>query len=78
VKPCPKLPSSGRGSLCEAMRTTNSDWNWEADKCRQKALAYFGRPEAPFLLRVAREFDRLAQDDRPAAAWDTAKTGSVA
>jgi hypothetical protein len=32
----------------------------EAEECRRKALAYLGRPEAPFLMRVAREFDRLA------------------
>lgn len=31
-----------------------------AEECRQKALSYLGKPEAPFLLRVAREFDRLA------------------
>ena len=33
----------------------------EAEVCRRKALSYLGKPEAPFLLRVAREFDRLAQ-----------------
>jgi hypothetical protein len=32
----------------------------EADHCRKAALNYLGKPEAPFLLRVAREFDRLA------------------
>ena len=32
----------------------------EAEECRRKALAYVGRPEAPFLIKVAREFDRLA------------------
>jgi hypothetical protein len=32
----------------------------EAVICRLKALAYVGQPEAPFLLRVAREFERLA------------------
>lgn len=37
----------------------------EAEDCRRKALAYLGRPEAPFLLRLAREFDRLARE-RPA------------
>jgi hypothetical protein len=31
----------------------------EADRCRRRALEYLSRPEAPFLLRVAREFDRL-------------------
>ncbi len=33
----------------------------EAEDCRRKALSYLGRPEAPFLMRVAREFDRLAE-----------------
>jgi hypothetical protein len=31
----------------------------EAETCRQKAALYSGKPEALFLLRVAREFDRL-------------------
>jgi hypothetical protein len=34
----------------------------EAETCRQRALAYLGRPEGSFLLHVAREFDRLAQE----------------
>jgi hypothetical protein len=34
----------------------------EAEKCRSQALAYIGKPEAPFLLRVARAFDKLAVD----------------
>ncbi len=34
----------------------------EAEVCRHKALGYLGKPEAPFLLRVAREFDRLAAE----------------
>ena len=33
----------------------------EAEKCRQQALAYLGSREASFLLRVAREFDHLAE-----------------
>lgn len=32
----------------------------EAEECRERALSYLGLPEATFLLRVAREFDRLA------------------
>jgi hypothetical protein len=32
----------------------------EAENCRLKALSYLGKPEAPFLLHVAQEFDRLA------------------
>ena len=34
--------------------------NSEAERCRQKSLSYLGKPEAPFLLRIAREFERLA------------------
>jgi len=35
----------------------------EAEVCRMQALIYLGRPEGPFLLRVAREFERLAKDE---------------
>lgn len=31
----------------------------EAHICRRKALAYLGKPEAAFLMRIAKEFDRL-------------------
>jgi len=34
----------------------------EAEDCRRKALAYLGQPEASILLKVAREFDRLARE----------------
>lgn len=37
----------------------------EAENCRRRALAYLGRPEAPFLLRVARAFEDLARHPRP-------------
>lgn len=40
----------------------------EADDCRRKALAYVGQREATFLLRVAREFDRLASERKRAPA----------
>lgn len=40
----------------------------EAQDCRRKALAYVGQPEAAFLLRVAREFDRLARERANASA----------
>ena len=36
----------------------------EAERCRRMALEYLNRPEAPFLLRVAREFDRLQRPKR--------------
>jgi hypothetical protein len=37
------------------------DLHNEAENCRDKAMSYLGKPEARFLLRVAREFDRLAK-----------------
>jgi hypothetical protein len=37
----------------------------EAENCRRRALAYLGRPEAPFLLRVAKAFEDLARQPRP-------------
>ena len=35
------------------------DYSKEAEACRREALRYVGRPEAPFLLKVARAFDDL-------------------
>jgi len=32
----------------------------QAENCRLQATQYVGRPEAPFLLRVASAFDELA------------------
>jgi hypothetical protein len=37
------------------------DLREEAEDCRRKALSYLGRPEATFLIRVARELDKLAE-----------------
>jgi hypothetical protein len=34
----------------------------QAENCRRQACQYVGRPEAPFLLRVASAFDELAGD----------------
>jgi hypothetical protein len=34
-----------------------------ADECRQKARCYLGQPEASFLLRLAGEFERLAEHE---------------
>jgi len=39
---------------------------FEAEECRrQAATAYQGRPEAPFLLRLAGAFDELAREPAP-------------
>jgi hypothetical protein len=35
----------------------------QADKCRRQANEFAGRPEAPFLLKVASAFDDLADHD---------------
>ena len=35
------------------------DYATEAEACRQQALRHLGKPEAPFLLRIARAFDDL-------------------
>ncbi len=45
----------------------------EAEDCRQRALSYLGKPEAPFLLSLAREFDRLAAKPTPAPAISMAE-----
>ncbi len=34
----------------------------QAENCRKQASEFAGRPEAPFLLRVASVFDELAID----------------
>lgn len=36
----------------------------EAQKCRSDAEALTGRPEAPFLLKIARAFEELAELNR--------------
>jgi hypothetical protein len=36
----------------------------EAEKCRRQAEQFAGRPEAPFLLRVARSFEELESAPR--------------
>jgi hypothetical protein len=41
----------------------------QAESCRRQATQYVGRPEAPFLLRVASAFDELAT---------TTNTGAIA
>ncbi|MEP7129703.1 MAG: hypothetical protein ABI770_01095 [Sphingomicrobium sp.] len=38
----------------------------QAESCRRQATQYAGRPEAPFLLRVASAFDELATVDSTA------------
>ena len=42
----------------------------EAENCRRQALAYLGRPEAGFLLRLARGFEQLAAQARSNRAND--------
>ena len=35
----------------------------QAESCRKQANEFVGRPEAPFLLRVASAFEELAIDE---------------
>lgn len=52
---------------------TNAKLLDQADQCRHRAHSYLGRPEATFLLRVAREFERLACERRMLpfdASWE--------
>jgi hypothetical protein len=42
----------------------------QAESCRRQANQYAGRPEAPFLLRVAQAFDELAGSANPSAIMD--------
>ena len=37
----------------------------QAESCRRQADDFLGRPEAPFLLSVARAFDELADKGDP-------------
>jgi hypothetical protein len=37
----------------------------QAEKCRKQADEFAGRPEAPFLLRVASVFEELASEPAP-------------
>jgi hypothetical protein len=39
----------------------------QAENCRRQATQYVGRPEAPFLLSVARAFEDLGRAANPAA-----------
>ncbi len=43
------------------LRMTEAMLVEEAEQCRREALAYLGKPEATFPLRVGRELDRLAK-----------------
>jgi hypothetical protein len=48
----------------------------QAEKCRKQASEFAGRPEAPFLLRVASAFDELAID-RDGAAHVQARRAKI-
>jgi len=39
----------------------------EAPNCRRQALAYLGKPEAPFLMRLADAFEALNDQTRQSA-----------
>lgn len=43
----------------------------EAENCRRMALVYLGKPEATLLIRTAKAFEELAeQEDRSRFEWD--------
>lgn len=48
------------------------DLHAEALKCRRKALEFIGKREASFLLRVAEQFDRLAEERRAGSPLEAA------
>ena len=53
----------------------HTSFHEEAEDCRRQALAYLGKPEAQFLLRVAKAFDELAEAEsrfsiRSPQGWD--------
>jgi hypothetical protein len=54
------------------------DYSKEAEACRRKALRYLGKPEAPFLLQVARAFDDLDRSSASDDALDTRRAAVAA
>ena len=52
----------------------------QADSCRKQASEFIGKPEAPFLLRVASAFDELATENEAGLITDAAhsRTGQAA
>jgi hypothetical protein len=50
----------------------------QAESCRRQATQYVGRPEAPFLLQVARAFDDLATSGNQGAMARMAREATAA
>ena len=50
----------------------------QAESCRRQATQYVGRPEAPFLLRVARAFDELATSGNQGVIAQVAREATAA
>ena len=48
----------------------------QAQSCRQQASEFIGRPEAPFLLRVASAFDDLARSTEASLIRPAQRTAS--
>ena len=56
-----RLPSSSEpGLLSWNFQMSATSLLEEAELCRTRALSRLGRPEAPFLFKMASEFERLA------------------
>jgi hypothetical protein len=51
------------------------DLREEAEDCRRRALSYLGQPEATFLIRVARELDKLAEQSA-SSSWGRGEHGA--
>jgi hypothetical protein len=49
----------------------------QAERCRRQAAQYVGRPEAPFLLSVARAFDDLATRANPSVFVQLKERGAI-
>ena len=58
-------PSSMEGAREMLTHNLQLSYNLEADFCRSQASTYSGKPEEAFLLRLADEFEALAERRAP-------------
>ena len=56
------VPAKGRVDIVLRSGVGAMIFREQADKCRAQANEFAGKPEAPFLLRVASAFDELATE----------------
>ena len=69
MKSCYKVRSLDTDSMCSVLEKRGAImvFKEQAESCRRQADDFLGRPEAPFLLSVARAFDELADRCDPPA-----------